>query len=232
MVWLFFGLLMLAAVATFVLIVRSKDTESRFKALRRLADIKGWHFSRPSESAEAFGLAGETMVRGADGASFEWRAEWHLHSTRELGKDLTVYRCVEVPLRNGWIFVEPKSEAAKTARSRPSEAGVAAPAPRAAWKAARLTAKEVPVGSPAFLQKYTVSSTTREGLVRRIINQRVQSAMMAMSESHKATIRVGTEGIFVNTTAVFSIPEVEKVLTLAEMLLANAAQEQPTEAGV
>jgi len=234
MFWLIF-VLALAVIGGigYVLISRSRGGGVGYRDLQRLANIRGWHFSRPDGTRQAFGLSAETMLKAADGSSMDWRVRWHLRATREDGKDKTEIACGDVLLDSGWVFVNPRTEMSGIkAMQRAAAMDHEDPVKRiASWKEQLSRARDVPVGTPEFLDRYFVSATITEAAARRIVSQRVQKALLALP-SLPIKLRVGADGVVVSTVAVFDQPRVEKLIALEDMLISNVGQEQTVGAGV
>jgi hypothetical protein len=226
---------LLAIVAvTVVLVVRSSsdsgNLNGRFRELKRMANLRGWHFSRPEGTRASYGLSGDAILTTADGSSFDWRVRWHVRTSREAGKDKTEIKCADVPLRRGWIFVDPKSEqTAIRARQRmaaaPMANGADAALRKTVWKEEQSRAQEMPVGSPEFLAQFVVTATASETLTRRLLTKKVQKALLAVPPTDHVSVRLGAEGVVVASGAVFAVRRIEQLLSVGEMLIAGAAEE-------
>src|SRR3569833_2145260 len=152
-------LAVIVAAVVVMLTRRTGGLSAHGRELRRLADLRGWHYSRPDSTAETYGLSGESMLRGADGSSLDWRIRWHLRSTKEQGKDKTEFKCADVPLEQGWVFIDARSHAGEI-KARQRASGIANGqddhARKATWKDALAHSHEVPVGTPDFLSHFIV----------------------------------------------------------------------------
>jgi hypothetical protein len=231
MVLILVALLLAIVAITIVLVVRSGSASGNlsgsFRELKRMANLRGWHFSRPDGTRASYGLSGDAVLSTADGTSFDWRVRWHVRTSREAGKDKTEIKCADVPLRTGWVFIDPKSEqTAIRARQRMAATPSATDALRkTVWKEEQSHGKEVPVGSPEFLARYVVTATASESLTRRLLSKRVQKALLAIPDSDHVSVRLGAEGVVITSAAVFLVKRVEQLLNIADMLVAGAAEE-------
>lgn len=228
------GVIAVAIVAGLVVFLmrRGGGASGDGRALRKLADVRGWHYSRPDAASESYGLSGDSMLRGADGGALDWRVRWHFRTTRAQGKDKTEFKCADVGLDQGWVFVDPHSHAGEIkARQRvgmPANASDAVnPAHRKpGWRDALPQAREMSVGTSEFLAQFFVCATVKESLVRRLLPQRMQKALLAAPHSGHLSIRMGTEGVVITCPAEFNPDRVVRLIELGEILVSSVAQEQ------
>jgi hypothetical protein len=231
------GAVVVAAViaALVILLARRRGgLAAHSRGLKRLADLRGWHYSRPDGKSETYGLSGESMLRGADESSLDWRVRWHLRTTKTADKDKTELKCADVPLQQGWVFLDPRSHAGEIkARQRAGAVGVghmdgvdAGRARHVAWKEAQVQAHEMPVGSPDFLAHYLVTATVKEAAVRRLLPQRMQKALLGLPHAGHIAIRMGAEGVVITCPALFSPDQVEQLIKVGDILVSSVAQEQ------
>jgi len=230
MLWVVVVLVIVAVgVAAAFLVPRFMGTGGGgFRDLQRLANHRGWHFSQPDGLGKTFGLSAETMLRAADGSNMDWRVRWHLRASRDEGKDKTEIKCGDVLLESGYVFVNPRAEAPGIkAMQRAAAADRDDPVRKiATWKEHQSRAKEVPVGSPEFLDRYFVTTTVSEAAARRIVSQRVQKVVLGLPQSMPINIRAGADGVVLTTTAVFDAARIETLVSLEDMLISNVGQEQ------
>jgi len=206
------------------------NLSTKFRELKKMADLRGWHFSRPEGTRASYGLSGDAVLSTADGTSFDWRVRWHVRTSRDAGKDRTEIKCADVPLRIGWVFIDPISELAAIKARQRAAASPAAQIPDAqgrknTWKEEQGRAQEEPVGSPEFLARYIVTATVPEALTRRIVTKRLQKLLLSLPDHDHVSVRVGAEGVVVSSAAVFVAKRVEQLLSIGDMLVASAAEE-------
>jgi len=230
--------LLIAAIASIVLLTirRKSDPHSSTRALRKLADVRGWHFSHPETTSSAYGLSGESMLQGADESALDWRVRWHLRTKRNSDREVTEFKCADVPLEQAWVFLEPRASAAEMkARQRTAEAGQRPPedlhagVKKSVWKDAQLHAREMQVGTPDFLAQFYVASTGKESMVRRLLPQRMQKALLALPSAGHLSIRMGAEGVVMISPAVYTTDRVEQLIKVGEILISSVAQEQTAQ---
>lgn len=239
MTWIIIGAVLFVAIvaASVVFVVRKKaGSGGSGRDLRRLADVRGWHYSHPDSAGNSFGLSGESMLRGADESPLDWRVRWHLRTKRVQDKERTEFKCADVPLDQGWVFLDPRSQASEIkARQRAGAVENASPGldgaqvKKSAWREAQLHAREMQVGTPDFLAQYYVTATAKESLVRRLIPQRMQKALLSMPNAGQVSIRMGAEGVVIISPPLFSTDRVEQLVKTGEILISSVAQEQTAQ---
>jgi hypothetical protein len=232
------ALVLVAAIVAFVFLTvrRKSDPHTSTRSLRKLADVRGWHFSNPDTASSAFGLSGESMLQGADESALDWRVRWHLRTKRKEDREVTEFKCADVPLEQGWVFLEPRASAAELkARQRTAESGQRLPddlqpgVKKSAWKEAQLHAREMQVGTPDFLAQFYVASTGKESMVRRLIPQRMQKALLALPGAGHISVRMGAEGVVIVSPAIYATDRVEQLIKVGEILISSVAQEQTAQ---
>jgi len=232
------AVVLVAAIVAFVLLTvrRKSDPHTSTRDLRRLADVRGWHFSHPDTASSAFGLSGESMLQGADESALDWRVRWHLRTKRRDDREVTEFKCADVPLEQCWVFLEPRASAGEMkARQRSAEQGQRLPddvqpgAKKSAWKDAQLHAREMQVGAPEFLARFYVASTGKEAIVRRLLPQRMQKALLALPTAGSLSIRMGAEGVVMVSPAIHATDRVEQFIKVGEILISSVAQEQTAQ---